>query len=218
MSTISKKTGEDINIPHIVTISGPSLSGKTELSNLLEKELGYNRIVSVTTRERRSQEVDGVDYHFISNNDFDEFEKSGLLVQKTENGNIRYGVTTLEVLKKSDKPMLWVIMPKSIDQVEDVCKKEGFNLTKVFIKNPEQVLFKRLFERFKNDKLATVESYAKRLEEMITLEKEWEFQASFDLLLPEFTKETENDVVNLIKDKVSGITNVKSISKSKGLK
>lgn len=188
--------------PHIITISGPSLSGKTELSNLLEKELGYNKVVSVTTRDRRSQEVNGVDYHFVSNDEFDYLESKNLLVQKTENGSIRYGVTIDEVIKKSDKPILWVIMPKSIVQIEKMCEDKDFKLTKVFINNPANILFTRLFERFKNDKIATIETYAKRLEEMVTTEKEWEFQANYDLMIPEFSKQTENDVVYEIKRKV----------------
>ena len=51
----------------MLVVSSPSGAGKTTLTrNLLEQEENVSLSISVTTRERRPSEIDGVHYHFIS--------------------------------------------------------------------------------------------------------------------------------------------------------
>ncbi|MBC8249000.1 MAG: guanylate kinase [Anaerolineales bacterium] len=67
--------------PLLVVISGPSGAGKDATLNRME-ELGYpfHFVVTATTRPRRPNEVDGVDYHFVSEQEFAEMlEKNELL-------------------------------------------------------------------------------------------------------------------------------------------
>lgn len=52
--------------PIIIAISGPSGAGKTTLTRFLQREFDIPAIVSSTTRPRRSDETEGVDYFFIS--------------------------------------------------------------------------------------------------------------------------------------------------------
>lgn len=68
----------------IYIITGPSGVGKNTIINELANKIDINFIVSHTTREIRENEIDGVDYHFvslekfqnmISNNEFIEFEE-----------------------------------------------------------------------------------------------------------------------------------------------
>lgn len=179
-------------IPHIITVSGPSLSGKTELSKTLHNDFGFNAVVSVTTRPRREQEVDGVDYHFISEQEYQKLT----LVQKTNYNAYNYGVSEDEVLSKSDKPILWVIAPKSIAQVEAMCEERGYLLTKVFVNNPEDVLLGRLFKRFREDILADVTTYVKRLEDMISVEKNWINEAAYDIVIPTFNEQNKQAVLS----------------------
>ncbi len=57
----------------LVVVSGPSGSGKdTVLSLILDKEKDLQKSISMTTREIRECETDGVDYYFVSK---DYFEK-----------------------------------------------------------------------------------------------------------------------------------------------
>ena len=49
----------------LIAITGNTLSGKTTLANQLE-ELGLNKIITYTNRPIRQNEEDGVDYHFVS--------------------------------------------------------------------------------------------------------------------------------------------------------
>lgn len=56
----------------IFLLAGPSGAGKTALTNaLIHRRSGLNRGVTVTTRERRPEEVDDKDYIFVSQTQFE---------------------------------------------------------------------------------------------------------------------------------------------------
>jgi guanylate kinase len=55
----------------VVVVSGPSGAGKSTLcTRFTEAESRCSLIVTTTTRERRNGEVDGEDYHFVSEDEF----------------------------------------------------------------------------------------------------------------------------------------------------
>lgn len=57
-----------------ILIIGPSGAGKTYIENyLLKINSKLRRLISFTTREKRPEEIDGVDYHFIEKKDIEEF-------------------------------------------------------------------------------------------------------------------------------------------------
>lgn len=82
----------------VLCITGPSGSGKTTIANIL-KEKGYPELVSTTTRPRRVGEVDGVAYHFVSEEEFENLEK----VEESFYSGNRYGLTEKEVQDKLEK-------------------------------------------------------------------------------------------------------------------
>ena len=55
----------------MIILSSPSGAGKTTLVKLLSERKGFVTSVSHTTRAPRSNEVDGKDYHFITNKKFE---------------------------------------------------------------------------------------------------------------------------------------------------
>ena len=68
--------------PLLVVISGPSAAGKDATLKRME-ELGYpfHFVVTATTRPRRPNEVDGVDYHFVSKQEFAEMLEEDELLE-----------------------------------------------------------------------------------------------------------------------------------------
>lgn len=203
--------------PHIVTVSGPSLSGKTEFTKILQKNYGFNAVVSVTTRPQRSSETQGIDYNFITPEEYSKLT----LIQKTDFNNYQYGVSEEEILIKKEKPILWVVAPQSIDQIEKYCLANSFTLTKIFITNPQEVLFERLLERFKNDQNASTSTYVNRLNSIVNIENEWVKEAlnedsnfNYDLVYTSFNKANSSAI---IKDTLVNIEK-KSFSNNKKLK
>lgn len=68
--------------PLLIVISGPSGVGKDATVRRM-KELGlpFHFVVTATTRPRRPNEVDGVDYHFLSKEQFQELLDKGELLE-----------------------------------------------------------------------------------------------------------------------------------------
>jgi guanylate kinase len=84
----------------MLVVSSPSGAGKTTLTrNLLEQEENVGLSVSVTTRERRSSEIDGVHYHFISKRRFEAMRDSDELLEYAEVHGNYYGTPREEVEK-----------------------------------------------------------------------------------------------------------------------
>lgn len=77
-------------------VVAPSGAGKsTIIDGIFRPE---QKIVSFTTRPIRKGEVDGEDYYFVTNNEFDYLESlEGELIQKAEYSGNRYGVTKSEI-------------------------------------------------------------------------------------------------------------------------
>ena len=50
----------------MLILIGPSASGKTEVAKLLAKKYNITKIVTYTTRAPRINEINGVDYNFVS--------------------------------------------------------------------------------------------------------------------------------------------------------
>jgi len=94
MSTISGKTG------FLVVLSSPSGGGKSTVSRqCLARLANISYSVSYTTRSPRSGEREGVDYYFVSRNEFNRLIAADILLEWEEvHGNL-YGTSKLEVEK-----------------------------------------------------------------------------------------------------------------------
>lgn len=71
--------------PMIVVLTAPSGSGKTTIARrMLDRFSSMRFSVSATTRPKRSGEVEGVNYHFLSQDQFEEALLDGALVEYEE--------------------------------------------------------------------------------------------------------------------------------------
>ncbi len=82
----------------LLVISGPSGTGKgTLVQRLLDRDPSFAFSVSVTTRERRKNEIEDVHYHFISEAEYDKLlEEDAFLEHASVHGH-RYGTLKQEV-------------------------------------------------------------------------------------------------------------------------
>jgi len=74
----------------IVLILGVSGAGKSTLQSELQTEFGWKPVISYTTRPPRAGEVNGVHYHFVTREQFDDM-RPGLVESATVHGN-EYGL------------------------------------------------------------------------------------------------------------------------------
>ena len=84
----------------VIVLSGPSGVGKDAvLKKMKSKNRLFHYVVTVTTRPRREEEKDDVDYHFLSQQGFQQlFNKGELLEWANVYGNY-YGVPKKEVIQ-----------------------------------------------------------------------------------------------------------------------
>ena len=87
----------------MIVITGPSASGKTATCLCLQEKFGIRKVVTHTTRSMRMGEINDVDYHFVSKEEFLKMKENDEFVETVfYNGNY-YGTSRKEV--KIDKCM-----------------------------------------------------------------------------------------------------------------
>lgn len=85
----------------ILVISGPSGCGKSTLLKEIYKNIpNYYFSISTTTRALRGEEEDGVDYHFVSQEEFEKNIKDDKFLEYAKVHNNYYG-TMLEPITKA---------------------------------------------------------------------------------------------------------------------
>ena len=78
----------------ILVLSGPSGAGKSTIINAASAEIGeYYFSISTTTRAPRVGEENGVDYFFVSKEDFEEDIKAGNFLEYAQVHNNYYGTS-----------------------------------------------------------------------------------------------------------------------------
>jgi len=88
----------------LIVISGPSGTGKgTICARLLQEDPSLTFSVSATTRYRRDNEIDGVHYHFISEEKYDQLLAEDAFLEHATVHAHRYGTLKSQVQELMDK-------------------------------------------------------------------------------------------------------------------
>ena len=77
----------------MLILVGPSASGKTQMLKILIEKYGMEKLVTYTTRSMRVNEINGVDYHFISKEEFLNKQNNGFFFETVEYNTNLYGTS-----------------------------------------------------------------------------------------------------------------------------
>ena len=127
----------------IICLLGASGSGKSTIEHELANHYGYEKIISYTTRQPRSGEVNGRDYHFIDNNNFSEMLSNGFFAEYDEYSQNRFYGTVKHDYLDGDKVV--VLTPNGLRELKKNCK--GENIFTVLVNASLGTRVKRYIDR-----------------------------------------------------------------------
>lgn len=119
---------------HLILVMGPTGSGKGSiLSHVLATFPDVTFAISCTTRPIRPGEVDGKDYHFVSEEQFQRKIDESAFLEWAEFGGHRYGSLKSEIIERlqHDQVVINEIELQGVLQLLEIIPKE--NRTLVFI-------------------------------------------------------------------------------------
>lgn len=148
---------------HVFIVSAPSGSGKTTLCKALMSrmpDLLYS--VSSTTRMPRNGEQDGVDYHFLSKEEFEKGIKEKKWAEYAEVHGNYYG-TSAKVLDRALLLGQDILLDIDVQGAEQVLKQYPESVT-IFIMPPSMEILRQRLEKRGTDSSGVIERRLKDAE------------------------------------------------------
>ncbi len=194
MSSDGGRSGSDLR-GGLLVISGPSGAGKTSICNELLKRLP-NPVwsVSATTRAKRSNEQDGVNYRFVSEEEFESMRERGELLESAVYLGNLYGTPIKPVMKAIDQGKV-VILEIDVQGGVQVARKMPTSI-RVFILPPTP---ESLEARLKGRRTETAEQLERRLacsDGEIAFARDSGYYSHF--VVNDILAETVDEVVSLV--------------------
>jgi len=147
-------------------LSSPSGVGKTTLTKKIQQKYQTFKVsVSHTTRSPRSNEVNGVDYYFISTKKFQELIKKNYFYEYAKIFENYYGTSKNEVDKLITKND--IIFDIDWQGTKQISKFKNLKFIKIFLTIDKAELHERLTKRNQNTKEEIVKRFNSFDEDMI---------------------------------------------------
>jgi guanylate kinase len=164
--TEEKRLITDTDDGMLLIISGPSGVGKTTITRGVERGIADSVFsVSCTTRPKTAADVEGVDYHFVSDEQFEQLRSQDEFLETAGVYGKKYGTPkswVVEQLKRGRLVILEIDVQGAIQVKSHI--KDSFA---IFIEPPdEQELLRRLQSRKREDESAIMRRFSQAKEEI----------------------------------------------------
>ena len=148
------------NFKQLIILTGPSGVGKgTVIEKIIKKDKKVWVSISATTRKPREGEVEGKNYYFLSNSQFEEMINNDLLIEWAKFADNYYGTLLKPVIEKINKGFK-VILEIEVNGAEQIRKKFPDALS-IFLMPPSK---NELEKRIRNRGTENEDAISKRLE------------------------------------------------------
>ncbi|MDD2575629.1 MAG: hypothetical protein PHD47_04065 [Acholeplasmataceae bacterium] len=136
----------------MIILIGASASGKTEVAKILKNKYGFEKIITTTTRPKRIHEVEEVDYHFVSKDEFNKLLISGSFLEVTHYQDNFYGTNKADLKENG----LVILEPNGANAFIEVLGKKVFV---VFIEASKEL--RKNYMTFRGDSLESIQDRIK---------------------------------------------------------
>ena len=158
----------------MLILSSPSGAGKTTITKKIQQKYQSFKIsVSHTTRKPRSNEINGIDYNFVSHEEFKRLIDEKQFYEYAKIFDNYYGTlkkTVDDLIKKND-----VIFDIDWQGTKQLSQFKNLNLVKIYLLPPNKdELKKRLIKR-DSDSLIEVEKRFKSFDEDVTHWQDYDY-------------------------------------------
>ena len=179
----------------VIIISAPSGSGKTTITKfLLSQNLNLVFSVSACSRKKGKNEIDGVDYYFLTNKEFKQrIQNKDFLEWEEVYKNSFYGTLKNEVEDsiKSGRNVIFDIDVKGALSLKEFFKK---NSLAIYIDVPSNIIERRLRDR----ETETEKSINKRLKK---IKQEGVYKNKFDsIILNIDLQKSKKEIAAIVKE------------------
>ncbi len=159
----------------MLVLSSPSGTGKSTIArNLLERNKRLKLSVSVTTRERRGSEIDGVHYHFVTDREFMRLKETDALLEWAEvHGNF-YG-TPRDAAEKALSAGYDMLFDIDYQGGQQLMEKARGDVVSVFLLPPSMTELHGRLVRRAEDKPEVIEQRLKNAAEEILHWREYDY-------------------------------------------
>ena len=183
----------------LIIFSAPSGAGKTTIVNyLLKKNRGLAFSVSACSRKKRSHEVEGRDYYFLSEQEFREKIKNNEFVEWEEvYPGYLYGTLKSEIERLWSEDKI-VVFDVDVIGGMNIKIKYGDRALSIFVMPPS---IEELERRLVNRSTESREDLAKRISKA---EAEMEYASDFDVILVNDNLEkAKQEALNIVEEFIS---------------
>ena len=177
-----------------IVISGPSGTGKTSvIKELCKSEPTLEFSISATTRPPRSDEIDGIDYYFLDQTEFEDLIDRDGFLEWVKYGGHYYGTlkSTVESTIEKGKDLILEIDVHGAMKVKDI----GIRCTSIFLLPPS---LESLEKRLRNRKTESDSELQRRL---LTAKSEFDYVKDYNYCIvnPDHNiKEAVTQIRNII--------------------
>lgn len=127
----------------MIVLVGESASGKSSIERYLVDNYGYKKVVSYTTRPPRDGEIDGIDYHYISEEMFLKLKEEGFFAETAIYRDWYYGTAK----KDCTNDKIAVLTPHGLRQIS---KLKDINVISFYINVPRRDRLIKILQRGDN--------------------------------------------------------------------
>lgn len=188
----------------IVTITGPSASGKSVLERLLVETGEFCKTVSTTTRPPRAGEKEGEDYYFVMQEDFSESDRNGEFIESVFFKGNGYAASKAEFERafESGKSAVVVCEPDGAGRIRRYAEANDIGVFQLFVTNKLSVLVSRFVGRefgatLVSDDLAKYK--VERLAGLVKEHQEWSKAHDWDMTIEWFGEKNQKYVTDLVR-------------------